>query len=164
MNRPYIISGFFFLFLLNVFSSSAQELQLVKATKQTINSGASPQSSVNYMIQFKKDKCYKWSVDSVVNVYTQKTTPFNIVKVDDPTVLSPNYSPVKTYNKSDKGMFQITFGTVKQRGSGRPGAPMNLMVPVADFTQGAIIYYHVGKKKKQLLVESFEELETINAP
>ena len=41
---------------------------------------------------------------------------------------------------------------------------MNLMVPVAEFTQGAIIYYRVGKKKKQLVVESFEQLETINAP
>ena len=54
---------------------------------------------------------------------------------------------------------------MKKRGSGRPGAPpMELMVPIADFTQGAIVYYRVGKKKKKLTVESFEELETINAP
>ena len=153
-----------FLFLLTTFSAASQELKLIKATKQTINSGASPSSTNNYMIQIKKDKAYKWSVDSVVNVYTQKSIKFNIVKVDDPTVLSPNYKQVTKFSKNDHGMFQITFGVMKPRGSGRPGTPMNLMVPVADFTQGAIIYYRVGKKKKQLVIESFEELETINAP
>lgn len=156
---------FFFLFLLISSVSLAQDLKLIKATKQTINSGASPTSTTNYMIEIKKSKKCKWSVDSVVNVYTQKSGRFNIVKVDDPTVLSPNYKQVDASNIKDKGTFQITFSSMKSRGSGRPGTPpMNLMVPVADFTQGAIIYYSIGKKKKQLLIESFEELETINAP
>jgi len=153
------------LFLLISSFSFAQDLKLVKATKQTINSGASPTSTTNYMIEVKKSKKCKVSIDSVVNVYTQKSNSFNVVKVDDPTVLSPNYEKVDASKLADKGLFQITFSSMKSRGSGRPGTPpMNLMVPVADYTQGAIIYYHVGKKKKQLLIESFEQLETINAP
>lgn len=153
------------LFLLISSVSLAQELKLVKATKQTINSGASPTSTTNYMIEIKKSKKCKVSIDSLVNTYTQKSNPFNIVKVDDPTELSPNYQKVDASQLTDKGIFQITFSSMKSRGSGRPGAPpMNLMVPVAEFTQGAILYYHVGKKKKQLVIESFEQLETINAP
>ncbi len=151
-------------FLISSFSL-AQDLKLVKATKQIINAGASPTSTTNYMIEISKSKKCKWSVDSVVNVYTQKSGKFNIVKVDDPTVLSPNYKQVDASNIKDKGIFQITFSSIKNRGSGRQGTPpMNLMVPVAEFTQGAIIYYSVGKKKKKLLIESFDELETINAP
>lgn len=153
------------LFLLISAFSFGQDLKLVKATKQTINSGASPTSTTNYMIEVKKSKKCKVSIDSVVNVYTQKSNSFNVVKVDDPTVLSPNYEKVDASKLTDKGLFQITFSSMKSRGSGRPGTPpMNLMVPVAEFTQGAIIYYHVGKKKKQLQIESFEQLETINAP
>ncbi|CAN5431942.1 hypothetical protein BH10BAC1_BH10BAC1_16340 [soil metagenome] len=142
----------------------AQDLKLVKATKQTINSGASPTSTTNYMVEVNKSKKCKISIDSVVNVYTQKTTNFNIVKVDDPAATSPNYERTDASNVKGKGTYQITFASMKNRGRGRPGTPMNLMVPIADFTQGAIVYYRVGKKKKQLLIESFEELETINAP
>lgn len=153
------------LFLLISSVSFSQDLKLVKATKQTINSGASPTSTTNYMIEIKKSKKCKVSIDSLVNTYTQKSNPFNVVKVDDPTVLSPNYQKVDASKINDKGIFQITFSSMKSRGSGRPGTPpMDLMVPVAEFTQGAIIYYHVGKKKKQLVIESFEQLETINAP
>ncbi|MFL5762505.1 MAG: hypothetical protein ACJ77K_01105 [Bacteroidia bacterium] len=143
----------------------AQELKLVKATKQTINSGASPSSTVNYLVELKKEKTGKWSVDSVVNVYTQKKVDYHIVWVNDPALASPDYRQVKTFSKKDKGTYQITFAVMKKRGSGRPGAPpVELTVPVAEFTQGAIIYYSMGKKRKQLKVESFDELETINAP
>lgn len=153
-------------FLLFIFPCvlSAQDLKLIKATKQMVNSGASPTSVINYTIDVKRSKSCKWAVDSVVNVYTQKTVEFNIVKVNDPTVLSPSNQKVDASEINAKGSFQIRFASMKNRGSGRPGTPMNLMVPVADFTQGAIIYYRVGKKKKKLVVESFEELETINAP
>ncbi len=153
-----------FLFLFSSSVSIAQDMTMIKATKQTINSGAAPTSTTNYLIEIKKSKKCKLSIDSVVNVYTQKTTAFNIVKVDNPESVSPNYKQVNATSIKDKGVFQITFASMKNRGSGRPGTPMNLMVPIADFTQGAIVYYTVGKKKKQLLVESFEELETINAP
>ncbi|MCX6295472.1 MAG: hypothetical protein NTX97_05305 [Bacteroidetes bacterium] len=155
---------FAFLFLLLSSASFAQDLAMVKATKQTINSGAAPTSTINYLIEIKRSKKCKLSIDSVVNVYTQKTTAFNVVKVDNPESVSPKYKPVNASSIKDKGMFQITFASMKNRGSGRPGTPMNLIVPIADFTQGAIVYYTAGKKKKQLLVESFEELETINAP
>ena len=153
------------LFLLISSFSFAQDLKLVKSTKQIINSGASPTSTTNYMVEIKKAKKCKVSIDSLVNTYTQKSSPFNIVKVDNPTVLSPNYEKVDASKLTDKGTFQITFSSLKSHGSTRPGAPpMNLMVPVAEFTQGAIIYYRVGKKKKQLVIELFEQLETINAP
>ncbi|HEY0030604.1 MAG TPA: hypothetical protein VGC65_07590 [Bacteroidia bacterium] len=153
------------IFLLLAYTSAvAQDLQLVKATKQTINHGASPTSTTNYKVTIKKEKGCNWAIDSVINVYTQKSNEFNVFKVVDPTVLSSQYQSVKSFKKKDKGLFQITFASMKNRGSGRPGTPQDLMVPVADFTQGAIIYYTMGKKKKQLLVESFEEQETINAP
>lgn len=144
----------------------AQDLKLVKATKQTINSGASPMSTTNYTIQVKKSKKCVVTIDSVVNVYTQKSGKFNVFKVGSSTVLSPtSQQQIDASNIKEKGIFNINFSSMKSRGSGRPGTPpMNLMVPIADFTQGAIIYYRAGKKKKQLLVEAFEELETINAP
>ena len=142
----------------------AQDLKLIKATKQTTNAGASPTSTINYSVQVKKSKKCKLSVDSIVNVYTQKSSPFNVYKVSTPTVLSPSFQ-TDASNLTEKGIYNINFYSMKSRGSGRPGAPpMELMVPIADFTQGAIIYYRVGKKKKKLTVEAFEELETINAP
>jgi hypothetical protein len=144
--------------------ASAQELKLVKATKQTINSGASAVSTTNYLVEFKKVKTGKWSVDSVVNVYTQKAVSYGIAWVDNPSAASPDFKPVKTFSKKDKGTYHITFASGKNRGSGRPGTPMNLVVPVSDFTQGAIIYYTIGKKHYQLKVDAFDELETINAP
>jgi hypothetical protein len=152
-----------FLLLLSC-CASAQELRFVRATKQTINSGASPTSTTNYTVELKKTKTGKWCVDSVVNVYTQKPIDYDIAWVDDPSKVSPDFKPVKAFSKKDKGTYQITFASRKNRGSGRPGTPMNLMVPVADFTQGAIIYYRIGKKRCQMKIESFDELETINAP
>ncbi len=144
----------------------AQDLKLIKATKQTINSGASPTSTTNYTIQVKKSKKCVLTIDSVVNVYTQKSGKFNVFKVASSTVLSPNnQKQIDAANIKEKGIFNINFSSMKNRGSGRPGAPpMELMVPIADFTQGAIVYYRVGKKQKKLTVDSFEELETINAP
>lgn len=155
------------LFLLFVSSFGvAQDLKLIKSTKQTINSGASPTSTTNYTIQVKKSKKCLLTIDSVVNVYTQKSGKFTVFRESNPTVLSPtNQKQIDASNIKEKGVFNINFSSMKSRGSGRPGAPpMELMVPIADFTQGAIIYYRVGKKKKKLIVESFEELETINAP
>lgn len=147
-------------FLLIACSSAfSQELKIIKSTKQIINSGASPTSSTNYTVQFKKESPYKWSVDSVVNVNSEKSIQYTIVKVDGPNTL-----PVKFFSKKDKGIFQITFASMKKRGSGRPNSPTGIMVELPDFPKGAIIYYRVGKKKKQLSVEAFEELETINAP
>lgn len=153
-----------FLMLVTPVFLAGQELKLLKATKQTVNAGASPTSITNYTVEIKKEKAGKWSIDSVVNVYTQKSVEFRVMKTSDPLVIFPNDEPVKFYQKKDKGTYRIMFASMKNRGSGRPGSPQNLMVPVADFTQGAIIFYTMGKKKKQLLVESFEELETINAP
>ena len=46
----------------------------------------------------------------------------------------------------------------------RISGPMISDLVVAEFSQGAVIHYTIGKKKKQLLIESFEQLETINAP
>lgn len=144
----------------------AQDLKLIKATKQMINSGASPTSTTNYTIQVKKSKKCSLAIDSVVNVYTQKSGKFNVFKVGNSTVLSPtSQQQIDASNIKDKGIFNINFSSMKNRGSGRPGAPpMELMVPIADFTQGAIVYYRVGKKRKILTVDFFEELETINAP
>jgi hypothetical protein len=158
MNRLLI----FLLFI--SLSATAQELELVKATQQTINSGAAPMSTTNYVVHIKKNKVFKWSIDSVVNVYTQKSSPFQVVKVTSTSVLAPSQKQMVVFSKNDKGLFYITFSSMKSRGSGRPGTPMNMMVPVADFTQGAIVYYRVGKKQKKIIIELFDELETINAP
>jgi hypothetical protein len=158
------MKSFLFLFILVSFSATAQQLKLRKATKQTINGGAFPSSTTNYCIFIKKEKAFAWSVDSVVDVYTQRSVKFHIVKVDNADVLSPNsYSQVKTYSKKDKGNFQLTFSMNTTRKTG-PDTPMNKMVPVNDVTQGVIIYYSAKKKGKQLKVESFEQLETIDAP
>ena len=146
--------------------AGAQDLKLIKATKQMINSGASPTSTTNYTIQVKKSKKCSLTIDSVVNVYTQKSGKFTVFKEGNPSVLSPaSQQQIDASNIKEKGIFNINFSSSKNRGSGRPGAPpMELMVPIADYTQGAIVYYRVGKKKKKLTIESFEELETINAP
>ena len=153
------------LILLLSLSSCAQELKLVKATKQTINAGASPTSTINYLVEFKKEKPGKWSIDSVINVYTIKHVDYNLVWINDPKATSPEIKQIKTFSKADKGTYQLHFAATKKRGSGRPGTPpQEQMVPIAEFTQGAIVYYTMGKKHKQLKIEEFEELETINAP
>jgi hypothetical protein len=152
-------------FLLIVCSSAfGQDLKIIKSTKQTINGGASPTSTTNYVVQFKKESSFKWSVDSVVNANTQKSIQYTILKVDNPDLSSPNFQSVKCFSKKDKGLYQINFASSKNRGGGRPNSPTGVMVELPDFPKGAIIYYRVGKKRKQLIVETFEELETINAP
>lgn len=144
--------------------SFGQDLKLIKATKQITNSGASPMSTINYSILVNKSKKCKLSIDSVVNVYTQKSSAFTITQPGTGTVLSPSVL-IDAKNVTVKGKYEIHFYSQKSRGSGRPGAPpMNLQVPIADFTQGAVVYYRVGKKQKKLTIDFFEELETINAP
>ena len=85
--------------------------------------------------------------------------------MQDPTAVSPRYSPLKIFSKSDKGTYQITFGITKHHeGVGRPGSPQNLKVDTTNIEGGVVIYYHAKSKKKQLKVIEFEKLETINAP
>ncbi len=71
-----------FLFLIPSASIFAQNLKLMKATMQTINHGASPTSTTNFMVQLKKGKSFVWSVDSVKSALSN-TINYNIVKVDD---------------------------------------------------------------------------------
>ncbi len=158
------MKGILILLLAVCSSGFAQELQLISATKQTINGGASPTSVTNYQIRFKKDKSFKWSVDSVVNINTGASVSYTLLKVDDPALASPDFKPVKCFLKKDKGMYQVTFASSKNRGAGRPGSPTGIMVELPAFPKGAVIYYRAGKNKKQLSIEIFEELDTINAP
>lgn len=159
------MSRIFLLLFLISSATFAQDLKLIKATKQTTNAGASPTSTINYTIQVKKTKKCKLLIDSVVNVYTEKANPFNVYTIVNSHSILVNPIQSKSVTINGKGAFSINFHSMKSRGNGRPGAPpMELMVPIADYTQGAIIYYRVGKKKKKLTIDSFEELETINAP
>ena len=88
-------------FLLLICSSAtAQELKFSKATMQTINSGASPSSTTNYSIFFEKNKTFKWSVDSVCSISTGQSINYHISSVQDPTAVSPRYSPLKIFSKS----------------------------------------------------------------
>lgn len=135
----------------------------MKATMQTVNHGASPTSTTNFMVQLKKEKAFAWSIDSVKSALN-KPIAYYIVKVDDPTVLSPNYQQVKKFSKKDKGIYQITFGSTRQNGSGRPGSPINQRVDAENYANGVTIYYTVNKKKKEFKIDSFEELESIDAP
>ena len=135
----------------------------MKATMQTVNHGASPTSTTNYMIQLKKEKAFVWSIDSVKSALN-KSIEYYIVKVNDPTVLSPNYQQVKNFSKKDKGIYQITFGSTRKNGSGRPGSPQNQRVDTENYANGVTLYYTVNKKKKEIKIDSFEELESIDAP
>ena len=155
----------FFLFFVLPFVVHAQELTLSRATMQTINSGASPSSVTNYRVIVKKAKKFNWSVDSVCSVLTGESVKYNFVSVDDPDAVSPKYTAVKVFSKTDKGAYLITFGVTKRRdGGGRPGSPQNTKVDTTNIEGGVIIYYHAKGKKKQLKVIEFEQLETINAP
>lgn len=154
---------FLLFFILVATHLNAQDLKLTKATKQQINHDAAPGSTINYTVILKKDKNFKWSIDSV-HTPLGRSLKFNVVKVDDVNAISPNYQAIKCYCKKDKGNYQITFSTNKKRGSGRPNSPPNNTVEVEDFSSGAIIFYTVKGKVKQLKIEAFEELETVNAP
>lgn len=152
-------------FIITTSILNAQTLQVEKATSQRINGGAYPRYTINYMVMIKKEKCFNWKIDSVVNIASKKKVEFNIVKVDNLNATSPNYTQVKVYTKNDKGNYQITFASFKSMGSsGRPGAPDQEIIEEPPFDEGAIIYYRNGKKKMKLLITNFEKLETVNAP
>ena len=100
---------FLLLFLISS-ATFAQDLKLIKATKQTTNAGASPTSTINYCIQIKKSKKCKVSIDSVVNVYTQKSGSFTVFKEGGATVLSPkDQKQIDASNITEKGIFNINF-------------------------------------------------------
>ena len=157
-----------YLFILFLFFSSpafTQELKLVIATKQTVNAGASPTSIVNYVIFFEKDKNFNWSIDSVVNVLSQQSVQYKIEKVNNLKAVSDNCQPQKSFSKRDKGLYRITFSAIiNHTGVVHPGAPVYIPTPIIEFSQGAIVYYSSKKIKKQLKIESFKELDTIDAP
>ena len=116
-----------------------------------------------YLIQLKKEKKFLWSIDSVHSMLGT-SIQYNVVKVDNPDAVSPHYQRVKVFLKNDTGIYQLTFGATKPNGSGRQVAPQQIKVSEENYTNGVIIYYTLKKKKKSLNIESFEELETINAP
>lgn len=153
-----------FLFFIISSTVAAQDLVLKKATMQTINHGASPTSSTNYSILLCQCKKGKWSLDSVVSISSGQAIKFNMVKVDDPDAASPDYKKLQSFSNLTTGNFQLTFGKTKQRGSGRPGAPQNTKVDTTNIEGGVIIYYSAKRKHKQLKIDSFEQLETVDAP
>ncbi|MCW3104060.1 MAG: hypothetical protein JWO09_2500 [Bacteroidetes bacterium] len=87
-----------------------------------------------------------------------------MVKVDNPDAASPDYKKLDSYSSLGTGNYLISFGKTKQRGSGRPGSPQNTKVDTTNIDGGVVIYYSEGKKRKQLKVIEFEQLETIDAP
>jgi hypothetical protein len=159
-----IMKKLLFLFFIISTAVSAQELKLKKATRQTVNHGASPTSSTTYSILVSNCKKGKWKLDSLISISSNQVIKFNMVKVDDTNAVSPNYKKLDSFNDLGKGNYQLTFGITKQRGSGRPGAPQNTKVDTTNIEGGVIVYYTVKKKQKQLKIDSFEELEKIDAP
>lgn len=155
--------GILFLLLFPL-AVSAQDLQLVKASRQTVNLGAAPGSVTTYSILLEKKQKFRWQIDSVCSVLQSEKIKYNLVKVDDPDLSSPNYTQVKCFSKNDRGKYLITFGITKNRGSGRPGSPQQMKADTTNIEGGVIIYYSAGKKKKQLKVTEFEMLETVDAP
>jgi hypothetical protein len=85
-------------------------------------------------------------------------------EVVDPNDAIPYYKKLNSYSGLGKGHFQISFSVTKNRGGGRPGAPQNQMADTTDIQGGVIIYYSFKKKPKQIKIESFEELENVDAP
>lgn len=154
----------FFLFFIVSSAVYGQDLKLSKATAQTVNHGASPTSSTTYTIVLQKSKKCVWSIDSVLSTATGQAIKYNLVKVDNLNATSPDYKKVEGFSKCDTGMYQITFGITKQRGSGRPGAPQNQKADTTNIEGGVTICYSIKKKRKQLKVVEFEQLETVDAP
>jgi hypothetical protein len=152
-----------FLFLIISSTIFAQDVKIVKATMQTVNHGASPTSSTTYSVILSKAKKGKWSIDSIVSSSSGQTVKFNIVEFNDQEAASPDHKKASPGNLK-KGNYQISFGKVKQRGGGRPGSPQNTKVDTTNIEGGVIIYYCVKKKKKQIRIDEFEMLETIDAP
>ena len=155
-----------FLFFILPAIAFAQDLKLSNATVQTINHGAAPIANVNYLLLLKKDKSFIWSIDSVYSIADNKKVNFNIVKVDDPNLPSPRYEKLDKFEKKYKGLIQLSFSSMKSMGEeGRPHGPKIVVVESNDYTAGVKIFYTVRKKKQKILqIESFEKLETINAP
>lgn len=152
----------FLMIPLMVFS---QNFELKKSTEQTINHGAAPISTTNYLILLKKSKSFKWSVDSIYSIADNKKVNYNIVTVNDPSLTSPDYKPLNSFEKKFKGFIQITFAKTLSRGAGgRPNAPQVNSEEQNDFSKGIIIYYTIKKKKKEMKIELFEKIETIDAP
>lgn len=154
----------FFLFFIVSSAVFGQDLKLSKATMQTVNHGASPTSTTTYTILLQKSKKCLWSIDSVVSTSSNQSIKYNLVKVDNTNATSPDYKKVEGFSKADRGTYQITFGITKQRGSGRPGAPQNQKADTTTIEGGVTIYYSIKKKRKQLKVVEFEQLETVDAP
>jgi hypothetical protein len=153
-----------FLFLIISSTVTAQDLTLKKATMQTVNHGASPTSSTTYNVLLCNCKKGKWSIDSVISTSSQQPVRFNLVKVIDPDATSPVHQKLASFSGLGTGNYQLTFGRTKQHGSGRPGSPQNTKVDTTNIEGGVIIYYTMKKKRKQLKIDSFEELEKIDAP
>jgi len=148
-----------------IFSSTcfAQDIKIKKATMQTVNHGASPTSSTTYAILIAKYKKGKWSIDSLISASSGQRIQFNIVEVGDPDSVSTDYK--KAFSQDlKKGNYRIKFGKIKQRGSGRPGSPQNQKADTANIEGAVIIYYTIKKKHKQVKVDTFEMLETVDAP
>jgi len=154
------------LFLIFPILLFSQNLKQVKATVQTINHGISPTASTNYVLLYKKEKSFNWSIDSVYSVADNKKVKFNIVAIDNPELVSPTYTAINKFEKKYKGYVQLTFSSIVSRGEGRsrPNAPQPEIEESNDYSKGVIIYCTIKKKKKQIRIESFEKLETINAP
>ncbi len=133
---------------------------------QTVNHGASPTSTTTYSVFVKKNKKFKWSVDSVLSVSKGEKVNYNIVKVDNPESPSPKYEQIKSYNKCDLGLYLFTFSITKNKGSGgRPGSPpQNQKVDTTNIEGGVIIYYTSKGKTQTIKVIEFDKLDTINAP
>jgi len=166
-----------FLFFVLPFAAFSQNLQLTKATEQTINHGASPTASTNYIVLLKKAKSFNWSVDSVYSIADNKKVNYNIVKLDDPASPSPRYEKLTKFEKNYIGLIQITFASMKSLGDGgRRNVPTIEIGEQNDYSSGVTIYYTSKMRKvkatdvektakaKNLKVIAFEKLETINAP
>jgi hypothetical protein len=154
----------FFLFVVFDLSLSGQELRLKSATMQTINQGASAVSSTTYRIRLEKSRKYKWSVDSIIGIQSGQPVDFQIMKLGDDTVLKPGSQLLREFKKTDKGLFEIVFGIQKSRGNGRPNAPQNMKVDTTNIDGGVYIYYRTKCRKKKIKVDTFEVLETLDAP
>jgi hypothetical protein len=158
-----IMKNFVLLFLIISSTVFAQDIVIKKATMQTINHGASPTSSTTYSILITKAKKGKWCIDSLISTSSGQTVEFTIVEVPDSNSASPDYKKAVPQDLK-KGTYQIKFGKTKQRGGGRPGSPQNQKVDTTNIEGGVVIYYSVKKKHKNIKVDVFEMLETIDAP
>jgi hypothetical protein len=152
------------LFLIISSTGFAQDIKVEKATMQTVNHGASPTSSTTYTILISKAKKCKWQIDSVMSTASGQNVEFTITEIAEPEVLSPGLKKVSPKDLKN-GNYMITFGVTKKRGSGgRPGSPQNTRVDTTNIEGGVIIYYSIKKKYNSIKVDTFEMLETLNAP